>query len=99
MVYLVRQSRPGLLRRWYQMHVDCGPTAGSAVSRRPVDPVQEDGYDAVPGSEFSVSRTAHRSNQSDYYINDRKVPSKDVADKLKSKGIDLDNNRFLILQV
>ena len=30
-------------------------------------------YEPVPGSEFSVTRTAHRSNQSDYYINDRKV--------------------------
>jgi hypothetical protein len=27
------------------------------------------------------------------------VPVKEVTDKLKSQGIDLDNNRFLILQV
>jgi structural maintenance of chromosome 4 len=56
-------------------------------------------YEAVPGSQFSVARTAHRSNQSDYYINDRKAPPKDVTEKLKGHGIDLDNNRFLILQV
>lgn len=56
-------------------------------------------YDVVPGSQFSVTRTAHRSNQSDYYINDRKVSPKDVTERLKSNGIDLDNNRFLILQV
>ena len=56
-------------------------------------------FEAVPGSQFSVSRTAHRSNQSDYYINDRKAPPKDVTEKLKGHGIDLDNNRFLILQV
>ena len=30
-------------------------------------------YEPVPGSEVSVTRTAHRSTQSDYYINDRKV--------------------------
>lgn len=53
----------------------------------------------VPGSEFSVARTALRSNESHYYINKRKVGTKEVTDLLKTKGIDLDNNRFLILQV
>jgi chromosome segregation ATPase len=56
-------------------------------------------YEVVPGSQFSVTRSAHRSNQSDYYLNDRKVAVKEVTEKLKTKGIDLDNNRFLILQV
>lgn len=57
-----------------------------------------DGYAVVPGSEFSVARTALRSNESHYYINKRKVGTKEVTDLLKTKGIDLDNNRFLILQ-
>ena len=52
----------------------------------------------VPNSQFVVSRTAHRSNKSDYYINDKKSNFKEVTDLLKGKGIDLDNNRFLILQ-
>jgi structural maintenance of chromosome 4 len=52
----------------------------------------------VPDSEFVISRTAHRSNKSDYYINDRKSNFTEVTDHLKSKGVDLDNNRFLILQ-
>eukprot|EP00889_Picochlorum_renovo_P003369 jgi/Picre1/30399/NNA_005763.t1 len=58
----------------------------------------EFGYEVVPNSEFVVSRTAHRSNKSDYYINDRKSNFKEVTELLKGKGIDLDNNRFLILQ-
>jgi structural maintenance of chromosome 4 len=58
----------------------------------------EQGYDIIPGSDFVVSRTAHKSNKSDYYINDRKSNFKEVTDLLKKKGIDLDNNRFLILQ-
>ena len=58
----------------------------------------EFGYEVIPESEFVVSRTAHKSNKSDYYINDRKSNFKEVTDLLKSKGIDLDNNRFLILQ-
>lgn len=58
-----------------------------------------DSYTVVPGSEFTVARTAQRNNESHYYINGRKVSTKDVTDMLKGKGIDLDNNRFLILQV
>ncbi len=58
-----------------------------------------DDYQVVPNSHFSVARTAHRNNTSDYYVNDRKVSAKEVTDRLKGMGIDLDNNRFLILQV
>ncbi|KXZ49780.1 hypothetical protein GPECTOR_19g231 [Gonium pectorale] len=57
-----------------------------------------DTYTVIPGSEFTVARTAQRNNESHYYINGRKVSTKDVTDLLKAKGIDLDNNRFLILQ-
>lgn len=59
----------------------------------------EDEYKAVPESQFVVSRTARKDNSSDYHINGRKVPFKEVARLLKDCGIDLDHNRFLILQV
>ncbi len=55
-------------------------------------------YTVVSNSEFSVARTATRGNTSDYYVNGRRVQAKDVVELLKAKGIDLDNNRFLILQ-
>lgn len=55
-------------------------------------------YAVIPDSGFVVSRTAHRSNKSDYYINERKSNFTEVTELLKGKGIDLDNNRFLILQ-
>eukprot|EP00884_Botryococcus_braunii_P019465 jgi/Botrbrau1/6201/Bobra.0344s0041.1 len=55
-------------------------------------------FDIVPNSAFIVSRTALRNNSSNYYINDKKSSFSEVTDLLKSKGIDLDNNRFLILQ-
>ncbi|KAG1676970.1 hypothetical protein FOA52_014846 [Chlamydomonas sp. UWO 241] len=58
-----------------------------------------DAYDIVPGSAFSVARTANRANTSDYYLDAKRVPPKEVVERLKAKGIDLDNNRFLILQV
>ena len=35
---------------------------------------------------------------SSYFINNRKCTEKDVEELLKSKGVDIDNNRFLILQ-
>lgn len=56
-------------------------------------------FEFVPNSQFTVSRTAHRNNSSDYYIDDKKSNFTEVTKLLKSKGIDLDNNRFLILQV
>ena len=58
-----------------------------------------DDYEVVPGSQFVVSRTARKDNSSDYHVNGRKAPFKDVARLLKDCGIDLDHNRFLILQV
>lgn len=53
----------------------------------------------VPGTGFVVSRTAMRNNSSNYYVDGRKSSFGEVTDMLKGKGIDLDNNRFLILQV
>ena len=58
----------------------------------------DDNCEVVPGTEFVVSRTAHRNNSSVYYIGARKSSFGEVTDLLKGKGIDLDNNRFLILQ-
>ncbi|GBF90732.1 structural maintenance protein of chromosomes [Raphidocelis subcapitata] len=55
-------------------------------------------FEAVPGSDFTVARTATRANTSDYYVNGKKQSVKEVTALLKEKGIDLDNNRFLILQ-
>ncbi|XP_074317799.1 structural maintenance of chromosomes protein 4 [Silene latifolia] len=55
-------------------------------------------YEVVPGSEFSITRVACRDNSSKYYINKRSSNFTEVTTKLKAKGVDLDNNRFLILQ-
>lgn len=61
---------------------------------------QDDGaYEVVPGSDFVITRVAFRDNSSKYYINDRSSNFTEVTKKLKGKGVDLDNNRFLILQV
>jgi structural maintenance of chromosome 4 len=55
-------------------------------------------YEVIHGSELIVTRTAYRNNKSQYFI-DHKISSfTEVTQLLKSKGIDLDNQRFLILQ-
>ncbi|XP_058071339.1 structural maintenance of chromosomes protein 4-like [Magnolia sinica] len=59
---------------------------------------KDDGiYEAVAGSDFVITRVAFRDNSSKYYINDRGSNFTEVTKKLKGKGVDLDNNRFLIL--
>ncbi|ETI33480.1 hypothetical protein F443_19833 [Phytophthora nicotianae P1569] len=60
--------------------------------------VNEANYTVVPNSQFSVTRTATKGNVSKYYVNDRPSNFTRVTELLQDKGIDLDNNRFLILQ-
>ncbi|TNN01759.1 hypothetical protein fugu_011141 [Takifugu bimaculatus] len=57
-----------------------------------------DDYEVIPNSKFCVSRTANKDNSSAYYINGKKATFKEVGVLLRSHGIDLDHNRFLILQ-
>ncbi|XP_052868300.1 structural maintenance of chromosomes protein 4 [Anopheles cruzii] len=60
---------------------------------------RDDGsFDEVPNSGFVVARTAFRDNTSYYTIDDKRVHFREVARLLKHHGIDLDHNRFLILQ-
>ena len=58
----------------------------------------DDDYTVVPNTELVVSRVARRDNSSQYQIGNKNATFKKVAEFLGSKGIDLDNNRFLILQ-
>ena len=62
-------------------------------------PSQGDDYETVPGSELVVARKADRKSVSTYYVNDKPVKLDEVTTLLKARGIDLDHNRFLILQV
>ena len=59
---------------------------------------EDDDYDIVPESELVISRVARMDNSSQYSINGKNATFKKVSEFLGSKGIDLDNNRFLILQ-
>ncbi|KAI0713123.1 RecF/RecN/SMC protein [Cerioporus squamosus] len=55
-------------------------------------------FEVVPGSDLVVTRTAYKSNSSKYSINGRASNYGEVQKLLKCRGIDLDHNRFLILQ-
>jgi structural maintenance of chromosome 4 len=72
-----------------EIHDDGTDTGGDA------DP---ETYRVIEGTELIVSRTAHRNNTSKYYVNGRATIFADVSKLLKRCGIDLDHNRFLILQ-
>lgn len=67
----------------------------------PLPPLSQEGddYEVIPNSKFCVSRTANKDNSSAYYINGKKATFREVGALLRSHGIDLDHNRFLILQV
>ncbi|XP_070213062.1 structural maintenance of chromosomes protein 4-like [Littorina saxatilis] len=58
----------------------------------------EDEFTVVPDSQLVVSRTAFKDNTSSYSINSKRATYKEVAALLRGSGIDLDHNRFLILQ-
>lgn len=58
----------------------------------------DEDYIVVPATETVVTRTARKDNSSTYKLNGKACSFKEVAEYLGSKGIDLDNNRFLILQ-
>ncbi|KAL6437432.1 hypothetical protein ACFW04_005134 [Cataglyphis niger] len=66
--------------------------------QRIIDKELEGDYEVIPNSEFVISRTAFKDNSSYYELDKKKVQFKEIAKVLRSHGVDLDHNRFLILQ-
>jgi len=58
----------------------------------------EVGFDVVPDSQLVVSREARIDNTSKYWVDGKASNFKEVTALLRKRGIDLDHNRFLILQ-
>lgn len=52
----------------------------------------------IDDSEFSIKRDINSSGVSNYYINSSKTSRDSVTTFLKEESVDLDHNRFLILQ-
>ena len=55
-------------------------------------------YKVVPNSQIIISRVATKESHSKYLINNKTSTIAKVKELLLTKGIDLNNNRFLILQ-
>ena len=53
---------------------------------------------SLPDSQLVIGRVAHRDSSSYYTINGIQVSQKVVTRTLREKGIDIDHDRFLILQ-
>lgn len=53
----------------------------------------------IPESNFFVSRTVYKDGGGQYTLNGRVTQFKEIGQFLRTVGIDLDHNRFLILQV
>jgi structural maintenance of chromosome 4 len=66
--------------------------------REIVDLPGPDDFEVVPNSRLIVARTAYRNNSSVYTMNGKKSNFTEVTTLLKTRGIDLDHKRFLILQ-
>ncbi|XP_057769491.1 structural maintenance of chromosomes protein 4-like [Salvia miltiorrhiza] len=73
-------------------------SAGVSVHFQEIVDLDDGEYEVVSGSDFVITRVAFRDNSSKYYINDRASNFTEVTKFLRGKGVDLDNNRFLILQ-
>ena len=55
-------------------------------------------FEVIPNSAVVISRVAYQNNTSKYFINNKSSSASEVTSLLQQRGIDLDNNRFLILQ-
>ncbi|XP_076301412.1 structural maintenance of chromosomes protein 4-like [Lasioglossum baleicum] len=93
----IRSKKLSVLIHNSSQHQNINSCTVSVHFQKIIDKPEAD-YDIVPNSEFSISRTAFKDNSSHYEINNKRVQFKEIAKLLKSYGVDLDHNRFLILQ-
>uniref|UniRef100_A0A8C9FT42 Structural maintenance of chromosomes 4 n=1 Tax=Pavo cristatus TaxID=9049 RepID=A0A8C9FT42_PAVCR len=93
----IRSKKLSVLIHNSEEHTDIQSCSVQVHFQKIIDKEGDD-YEVIPNSNFCVSRTAYRDNSSVYHINGKKSTFKDVGILLRSHGIDLDHNRFLILQ-
>ncbi|KAL0235385.1 hypothetical protein GEMRC1_001967 [Eukaryota sp. GEM-RC1] len=59
---------------------------------------EDGGYSILPHTQIAISRTVQKKGSSSYHINGSPSSFTAVQELLSSKGLDLEHNRFLILQ-
>ncbi|KAL0113308.1 hypothetical protein PUN28_012455 [Cardiocondyla obscurior] len=93
----IRSKKISVLIHNSSEHSNLNSCKVSVHFQKIIDKPGED-YDVVPESDIIISRTAFKDNSSYYELNNRKVQFKEIAKLLRFHGVDLDYNRFLILQ-
>ncbi|XP_077541777.1 structural maintenance of chromosomes 4-like protein gluon [Haemaphysalis longicornis] len=93
----IRSKKVGVLIHNSTNHKNLESCTVNVHFQRVID-VDENAFEVVPNSAFVVGRTAHRDNSSYYTVDGRRCTFKEATKLLRSFGIDLDHNRFLILQ-
>lgn len=93
----MRQGNVSELIHSSDQHPSLAYTRVSVHFRDVVD-LEDGSVQAVEGSELVVAREARRDNSSTYWLDGKKSNRAEVTALLKERGIDLDHNRFLILQ-
>ena len=93
----MRQSKVSELIHSSEQHPDL-QYARVAVHFQDVIDGPDGTYTVVEGSQLVVSREARRDNSSTYKLDGKGSNYKEVTALLRERGIDLDHNRFLILQ-
>ncbi|KAJ2917163.1 hypothetical protein MD484_g3255, partial [Candolleomyces efflorescens] len=94
----MRQGKVSELIHNSARHPDLDECSVEVHFRDIIDKPGADDFEVIPGSRLVVARTAFKNNQSKYTINGKNSSYKEVQALLKGRGIDLDHNRFLILQ-
>lgn len=59
---------------------------------------ENEGFEYVPNSRLILTRIVRKNNTSEYRLNNCSSTYEEVTNTLKHRGIDLEHNRFLILQ-
>ncbi|KAJ2058861.1 Structural maintenance of chromosomes protein 4 [Coemansia sp. S146] len=99
--YRANKIRQGKLSELIHSSKNAGQLSQCSVEvhfKEVVDSADGSSSEDVDGSELVVTRTATQSNQSKYMVNGSSSSYTEVTTLLRSKGIDLDHKRFLILQ-
>ncbi|XP_072745683.1 structural maintenance of chromosomes protein 4 [Anoplolepis gracilipes] len=94
----IRSKKISVLIHNSNNHSNLNSCTVSIHFQRIIDKELEGDYEVIPNSEFVISRTAFKDNSSYYELNKKKVQFKEIAKLLRFHGVDLDHNRFLILQ-
>ncbi|OMJ91395.1 hypothetical protein SteCoe_6079 [Stentor coeruleus] len=59
---------------------------------------ENEGFEVVSNSKLILTRIVRKNNTSEYRLNNSSSTYEEVTNTLKNRGIDLEHNRFLILQ-